>query len=169
MLLPVKEILQSGREKQYVESLDLTPLLQGRRDITRHGPLHVHLKAARGENAVIVEGSLGIDVEQVCSRCLGPAAEHLEIPFREIFALRADDSEIQDDEEEIHVVTEEKIELQPYVEENVLLALPYIPLCDEACRGLCPVCGNNRNLEPCDCRQEKIDPRMAGLADFFKS
>ena len=28
----------------------------------------------------------------------------------------------------------------------MVLAIPINPLCDEACRGLCPVCGGNRNL-----------------------
>ncbi len=47
--------------------------------------------------------------------------------------------------------------------EEFSLALPVKPLCREACRGLCPVCGVNRNAESCSCAREEGDPRLAAL------
>lgn len=47
--------------------------------------------------------------------------------------------------------------------EEFSLALPVKPLCNESCKGLCPVCGINRNKESCSCEKEKLDPRMAAL------
>ena len=44
----------------------------------------------------------------------------------------------------------------------MLLELPLAPLCSEDCQGLCPVCGANRNTEPCDCAPV-ADPRWAAL------
>ena len=57
------------------------------------------------------------------------------------------------------------IEINPaaLVWEEFSLALPVKPLCTEACRGLCPVCGKNRNNEPCACSGEQGDPRLAIL------
>ncbi len=45
--------------------------------------------------------------------------------------------------------------------EQLLLALPRKPVCSPSCKGLCDICGANRNLESCDCKQEGEDPRMA--------
>ena len=39
--------------------------------------------------------------------------------------------------------------------DEILLALPINPLCKESCRGLCPVCGGNRNVTACDCKTER--------------
>ena len=60
------------------------------------------------------------------------------------------------------------LELSDVAAEQVLLALPMRIICDEACAGLCPRCGNNRNVEgACRCEPE-VDPRwdaIRGLAD----
>jgi uncharacterized protein len=47
--------------------------------------------------------------------------------------------------------------------EQFYLALPMKPLCREDCKGLCPICGVNRNRETCSCRSEWVDPRMEAL------
>jgi uncharacterized protein len=47
--------------------------------------------------------------------------------------------------------------------EEFSLALPVNPLCREDCKGLCPVCGANRNLEPCSCQRGEGDSRLACL------
>ena len=61
---------------------------------------------------------------------------------------------------------DEKIDLGEVVREQLYLALPMKPLCQEDCKGLCPVCGVNRNRETCSCQQEWVDPRMAALAEL---
>ena len=39
------------------------------------------------------------------------------------------------------------------VRDTLLLSLPYRMLCSENCRGLCPDCGANLNLEQCKCKK----------------
>ena len=48
----------------------------------------------------------------------------------------------------------------------ILLAVPVSALCSPSCQGLCPVCGGNRNLTPCDCeeRQRQGESKFAALA-----
>ncbi len=58
---------------------------------------------------------------------------------------------------------DDKIDLGEVVREQLYLALPMKPLCQQDCKGLCPVCGVNRNRETCTCQQEWVDPRMAAL------
>lgn len=47
--------------------------------------------------------------------------------------------------------------------EEFSLALPVKPLCGDGCKGLCPVCGKNRNTDPCSCAVNEGDPRLAAL------
>jgi uncharacterized protein len=168
VFIRLKELAQKANAVHFDETVDLSDALKESNDILDAGPIHISLHALHHDKVAEVTGQLSIDVEQPCSRCLNPVKQKLVIPFHETFARAADESETVNEDEEIHFVTEDKIELLPYVIENVMLALPYIPLCEEACLGLCPECGINLNLHACDCNRQKLDPRLAGLADFFK-
>ena len=55
------------------------------------------------------------------------------------------------------------IDLAPALREQILLAVPPSPLCDEACKGLCPQCGKDLNQGDCGCERTSIDPRWAAL------
>jgi uncharacterized protein len=53
--------------------------------------------------------------------------------------------------------------LTPLIREQMILALPTRPLCQEDCRGLCPRCGANLNERDCGCNLETGDARLAVL------
>ena len=62
--------------------------------------------------------------------------------------------------------------LEDVLREQVLLSLPVRTLCKPDCKGLCPRCGANRNLQPCSCDEGPSDPRweaLAGLRSRIKS
>ena len=60
------------------------------------------------------------------------------------------------------------IDLGEVMREQFFLALPMKPLCRPDCKGLCPICGANRNRQQCECREEWVDPRLAGLKNLLK-
>ena len=60
------------------------------------------------------------------------------------------------------------IDLGEVMREQFFLALPMKPLCRPECKGLCPICGANRNRQECGCREEWVDPRLAGLKNLLK-
>jgi uncharacterized protein len=64
---------------------------------------------------------------------------------------------------------DERIDLSQMIVEQIVLALPMKPLCKPDCRGLCALCGANRNLVGCDCALEETDPRWAPLKTLQKS
>ena len=43
------------------------------------------------------------------------------------------------------------VDLTEAIRQNLLTVLPMQPLCKPDCAGLCPQCGKDRNVEPCDC------------------
>ena len=55
-----------------------------------------------------------------------------------------------------------QLDLTALLETETSLALPMKPLCREGCRGLCPVCGGNRNITACACETPAPDPRLGG-------
>ena len=70
--------------------------------------------------------------------------------------------EISHDDLDVFPFDGETIDLEPLFREQFVLAIPYAPLHDEACKGLCPQCGINRNSATCSC-EKPIDPRLAPL------
>lgn len=167
MKLSLKEVAAKGSPVLLSGTFDLSDHLSEHKDITSFGTVKAELAAHLAHGLTTVEGTLTLPMETRCSRCLKPISETLVIPFREVFAERPEMIP-KEELDEVHLVSEDQIQLEPYVEEAVWLALPYAPVCSQDCKGLCPVCGKNRNTDPCGCNTEKIDPRLAGLADFFK-
>ena len=144
---------------------------------------------------VILEVRVSSVMEMTCGRCLEPFTVPVYEDVRTRFVppaefakataetakrdgkLEADDAgdDIEEGEtaggaeEEVIAIAEyrdDKIDLNEVVREQLYLALPMKPLCREDCKGLCPVCGVNRNRETCACQQEWVDPRMAALKKF---
>jgi uncharacterized metal-binding protein YceD (DUF177 family) len=58
------------------------------------------------------------------------------------------------------------IDLARPVWDEAVLALPAKFVCREDCRGLCPVCGANRNEEPCACEDAPTEETPAGNSGF---
>jgi len=168
MLLHMRSVLNKGGQPEFVQTMDVSHLLADRSEVVASGPLHINVKAQEVEGAVEVSGHLELELTQACSRCLEQVTDKLHIPFSETFLLESAATDVNEEDDHVHVVSEDRIDLVPYIEENVVVALPYVTLCSEDCKGLCPACGKNRNADDCGCVIERIDPRLAGLADFFK-
>ncbi|WP_336746377.1 YceD family protein [Paenibacillus sp. y28] len=128
--------------------------------------LHARLEAKPAADVVYVTGTIRLKAEFACSRCLCPFCQELAFEFEEAFTQQQDKA--SEDEDEILFTTEEKVDLSPYLEQAVTLGMPYVPLCDEACKGLSQS-GQNLNLYPDQPPVERLDPRFAKLADLFKN
>lgn len=172
MQFHMQEMMAKGLKATVREELDVTALFKGRADVISTGPLRVSLEVAGHDGFITVDGEMSIDLELACSRCLDPTREHTVIPFFEQFktasADEAEDGETEMDVSDFVEVKADRLDLLPYLEEALLLFMPFAPLCDKDCKGLCQTCGENLNERACECKHERIDPRFAALKDLFK-
>ena len=108
-----------------------------------------------------------------CSRCL----ESFKWPVDAAFDLRyrphtatadAEEREIEEEDFSNAFYDGEEIDLGQLIRERLYLSLPMKPLCQEACRGLCWLCGTNLNRGTCACRREWKAPRLAALKTLKK-
>lgn len=138
------------------------------------GEANVSGWAKRKRDEVSVSGKIGGTVEVVCDRCLTPVAATVEVEFdvaflpREREAALTENVELQAEDLAVSFYEDGAVDVDELVREQILLALPTRQLCREECRGLCPVCGKNVNVEQCSCQQGETDPRWAALADLKK-
>jgi uncharacterized protein len=58
------------------------------------------------------------------------------------------------------------MELEDILREQILLLLPMQKVCREACKGICPICGRNRNETDCQCKVETVDDRWQALRNI---
>src|SRR5207344_1906733 len=74
--------------------------------------------------------------------------------------------EIEEDDLTTAFYENDEIDLGHLMHEQFVLSLPMKPLCEEACKGLCPECGTNLNRGTCDCKPVWEDPRLAALREL---
>ena len=116
-----------------------------------------------------IEGGLELD----CSRCLEPFRLEAGVDVDLLYLPASEnrgDGEVRIEEEDLSTAfyRDEQIDLRHLIQEQFQLALPMKPLCRTDCRGLCIVCGGNRNAVPCQCVDAWEDPRLAGLKQLLK-
>ena len=127
-------------------------------------------KVVRRDEARLLTGRLDVRVTLSCARCLEP----FDVPIASEFSLRlvaeqpAPEVGIDpgDKDEALFHAPEGRADLREIATEQIYLSLPMKPVCREDCKGLCPACGANRNVDECGCPQEPEDPRLAPLREL---
>ncbi len=141
--------------------------------IRQETPLHVAGSAELlGETQVIrVQGRVSVRMMAECDRCLEAAPyaiEHEMDLFYYPAPLMGEEKEEALDTGATVIAMYEGggLELEEILREQVLLALPMRRTCREDCKGICPVCGQNRNQSECDCETKPGDDRWAALKNL---
>ncbi len=118
---------------------------------------------------VLVSGTAAATAVGQCSRCLVDLTEPVIARIRELYAYPDSTTAATTDDDEIGRRVDDLVDLEPLVRDEVVLALPWAPLCRPDCPGLCAQCGERfDDLEPGH-SHEILDPRWAALRDRFSS
>lgn len=129
----------------------------------------VRLNVSRDGDDVVVVGEIGASVPLTCGRCVEEfrVEVHPSVDVRYVpRPALTDDIELGADDFDLDFYANDEVNLGALVETETTLALPMKPLCRPDCRGLCPVCGGNRNVVQCACAPRPPDPRLAALKDL---
>ena len=122
------------------------------------------LHATRTGQGVYLHGELKSQISLDCVRCLEPFVQTLSAEIDELFIHPPE----PDQDPELTISEEAILDLNPILRELFILDIPTQPVCQMDCKGLCPVCGENRNEQPCKHPEEDIDPRMAVLKTLLE-
>lgn len=164
MYLNIRELISKSGQVRLREEMHVARLFREQKDVLRVEPLDVDVEAKAGSGVVEVTGTLTLPVEFACSRCLGHYGQRLSIPFHERFTRDRHRSDGEDDD--LHVLDDDVVDLTPYVEESVQLGMPYIPVCQPDCKGLNPETGANLNIDPRARPTPRVDPRWEALQQW---
>ena len=174
-ILHIESISASGWELNEQADAGGLPLLHA---LSRETPIHftrpvqAQLHARRLGDQVAIDGTVKTTVVLTCSRCL----EHFEfdvetnfsataVPERPLVAASIPKEEIELSGDAIDVILYEgeSVDLRNEIAQQIIMALPFKPLCQENCKGLCSHCGTNLNQSTCTCQSGAANNPFAVL------
>ena len=125
--------------------------------VTYSGKIVNHLGVLR------LTGTIKTILNTCCSRCLKPL-DILLTAETDVILSRDAGAEEEDD---VFPLEENAVEVEDVLVPALILQVDMTYLCKEDCKGLCPICGCDRNETECSCQTRQIDPRLAALASLL--
>jgi uncharacterized protein len=131
MKIHVNRVPEEGLRQR--AAYDPAALDMGREDIRLPPSFQVDAVATRTGEELVVQAAIRCPLEYVCARCLEPFPAV--VAPQALFSYTVQPTDVVD-------ITED-------VRQEVILAYPMVPVCRPDCKGLCPLCGANRNVSSC--------------------
>ena len=162
MRLDLKDIIEiPGSRKSFSrtmesEGLDFPSVVEYTAPVTAEG----EVRNTAGILSLV--GTLHAEMRCVCDRCGREFPRVKDLPLN--VTLTANPEE--DDDPEIFPLEGDAIDLDEVLSTCFVLDMEAKCLCKPDCAGLCPQCGADLNLGPCNCRKPR-DPRMAVLEQLL--
>jgi len=134
-------------------------------------PVLLTVSLKRSDRNIVMHGDIATDLCFDCSRCAEPRTMDFSHSFVRVFMARSHHSSLPSDFDESQradftYFEGRTLELEPVAAEELVLALPPVPVCSMDCKGLCPICGRNLNNDACDCHVDVVDPRWRKLKEI---
>jgi uncharacterized protein len=169
--LKLDEIPEEGLDLKWKEEkASLLAYLKGlsRIDFDFETPLQSEVKIRRVGRSVLMTGKVQTTLRLQCVRCLKefsyPLSTTFELtlhPLKE--APSEGETELGSEEMESSFFEGGEIHLSEIACEQIFLEIPYQPVCQEGCKGLCPVCGKDLNISSCECVKEELTSGFSAL------
>ncbi len=169
--LKLDEIPEEGLDLKWKE--ERASLLAYLEDLSRidfdfETPLQSEVKIQKVGLSVLITGKVQTTLRLQCVRCLKefsyPLSSTFELtlhPLKE--APSGEEIELGNEEMESSFFEGGEIHLSEIACEQIFLEIPYQPLCQEGCQGLCSICGKDLNLSPCECVKEEFTLGFSAL------
>jgi uncharacterized protein len=131
--------------------------------IPKGSDLELDLRLEAVMEGVLVSGEIRGHATGECIRCLESVELDVSVTLQELYAYP--ERVVDEDDDVRELLKDDLIDLEPAVRDAVVLALPFQPVCDDDCPGLCSECGI-RLVEQPDHHHDIVDPRWAALQEL---
>ena len=169
--LKLDEIPEEGLDLKWTE--EKIALLAYLKDLSRidfdfETPLQSEVKIRKVGRSVLIAGKVQTSLRLQCVRCLKEFSYPLSTTFElTLYPLKeapaAEETELGSEEMEASFFEGREIHLSEVACEQIFLEIPYQPLCQERCKGLCPSCGQDLNFSSCGCVKEESTSSFSAL------
>ena len=126
-------------------------------------PVELDLRLEAVMEGVLVTGTAHASLAGECVRCLAEILDEVEVNFQELFVYE-DHALPEEEDDGVSTLQDDLVDLEPLLRDAVVLALPFQPLCQDDCPGLCPECGARLADDADHGHDAPVDPRWAALS-----
>jgi uncharacterized protein len=155
--------LRPGEEHREAVDVELEPFdLGGERYLPVPQAAPAALTVAQATSGLVLGLRFAVRLHGPCMRCLEDAVVDIDVDAREYHdADPAGGPELRSE-----YVVDDQIELSTWARDAIALSLPDQILHAPDCKGLCPVCGKDLNVDPHEHEDDAPDPRWAALEEL---
>jgi uncharacterized protein len=168
MEIRFKDLLEGQNHLVFQETQDSLSLKP--EEVFLMNPVEIDLYVIKSADKFTFQAKVSALLEAECARCL----KLFQHPLRSEIKFVIDQTDIAggaDFQDDDYIFLSKAIPaygLVPRIKEALILNLPMRFLCSPECKGLCPHCGKDLNLQTCNCKKEEIDPRWGKLEQLIK-
>ncbi|MDO9557015.1 MAG: YceD family protein [Coriobacteriia bacterium] len=157
-----------GGQISLTEEVSLEPMIIGSETFTPVAPAQLSVSLTNTGAGVVVQGTVAVDLKATCVRCLCEFTLH-SLGEVEGFYISPSHAKQLPEEQEYELIHDRSIDLMPALLAALTIDLPFAPVHDEGCAGICPKCGADRNVVSCHCADEVADTPFGALRDLLSA
>lgn len=163
-IINLKDVIEYKKDVffSFDDEIKLENTVLSREGISVDFDLNGHASSAGSDVFIVIE--LNGAVSGTCSMCA--CVTRVDINARsEIMASRNSEKY---DSEDFLLIKGTEVDIYQLVVDTILLSLPITLTCSPGCRGLCPNCGADLNVEACRCHKDPGETGFNTVARKFK-
>jgi uncharacterized protein len=132
--------------------------------VAEGSPVELDLRLEAVMEGVLVTGTAHASLVGECARCLEALTDEITVELQELYVY--EDHALPGEDDEVSTLQDDLVDLEPLLRDAVVLALPFQPLCEDDCPGLCVECGARLAEDLDHTHEAAVDPRWAALAEL---
>lgn len=130
------------------------------------GPVRFDVTLTYAGAGIVADGTVSADLVTPCSRCLCDSRLTVEAQVDGFYVMAGDEAGLPEEQEFELIADDLSVDLEPAVMASLVMELPFAPLHDETCKGICPTCGCDRNTDRCECATSAASSPFESLLDL---
>lgn len=175
ILINIEDIPDTGLDIDMSKPPDFIQIASN--DFKLKEDIHIKCSIKKIGEDIYLDGDFDTKISVECSRCVKWFNMDVSSGFNGIYfhdntnsaqSKKNEVHEIREDEIDTYTYNGEEIDILPHIRDQIILSIPMKPLCKDDCKGLCQICGGNKNKKDCGCVEESGDPRLEVLKELKK-
>lgn len=168
----VAQLLKEATGATRNHEINAATLTQLDEEVKVVSPITGHVKFIHTGPNVLAIGIVKATIQKDCGRCLTTFTKNASIELEEEFYPAVDVvtgtmlAQPPEADEANRIDEHHILDLTEVLRQQFLLESDGILYCRPDCKGLCPHCGQDRNAAPCNCQDDVVDMRWAGLLEL---
>lgn len=155
-----------GESIHITDDITLGTLMLGAEQFQPTAPARLDMTLTNTGAGVVGHGSISALFDAICARCLKGFVLPVTGEIDSFYVMPDQTGELPE-EQDYELIQERAVDIMPALLAALTVELPFAPLHDPDCKGICAVCGTNLNEQTCECVEEAATSPFSALRGMF--